>query len=282
MLDNKLPSFIAFDVETATAQRNSICQLGYAIIEKDSIVEKNAFLVQPPNNEYTVFNSCLHGISALDTKNEPTFPTIWAKIKDLFTTNILVAHNAEFDLDVLVKTLSYYKLKIPKFKYECTYAMTYLKLKALCESLRIKMEKHHDALSDAVACAQAFILLNKGVEPDHNLIIPEEKKGMFEGHERIKGDLLRPDLEISDKSHPFFNKKVVFTGVLQTISREEAAKVVKLKGADIDTGISKKTHYVIVGQGAGPSKLKKIEELNSKGFQIKIINETEFLDITKQ
>ncbi|MCX6303401.1 MAG: BRCT domain-containing protein [Bacteroidetes bacterium] len=104
-------------------------------------------------------------------------------------------------------------------------------------------------------------------------------ENIFVGHEKITGGLLKPDLELGDKSHLFYNKKVVFTGVLDRISRGEAAKIVKEKGADIDTGITKNTHFVIVGHGAGPTKLMKIQEFNSKGSNIRMLSENEFLDI---
>ncbi len=72
---------------------------------------------------------------------------------------------------------------------------------------------------------------------------------------------------------------MVFTGVMDGISREEAAKLVKQMGADIDTGVTKKTDLVIVGTGAGPQKLKKIEEYNKSGSNIRIIYECEFLKL---
>ena len=60
---------------------------------------------------------------------------------------------------------------------------------------------------------------------------------------------------------------------IQSITREEAAKIIQQMGADIDTGVNKRTDYVIVGQGAGPSKLKKIGDFNPSGSKIKIIRE---------
>jgi DNA polymerase III subunit epsilon len=79
----------------------------------------------------------------------------------------------------------------------------------------------------------------------------------------------------------FYNKKVVFTGVLDGKSRDEAAKIVRTKGADIDSGIICKTHFVIVGSGAGPMKLKKIEQYNAEGAGIMIIGQKEFLEMIK-
>jgi DNA ligase (NAD+) len=40
------------------------------------------------------------------------------------------------------------------------------------------------------------------------------------------------------------------------------------------SGVSKKLDYLIVGEGAGPSKLKKAEDLG-----VKMINEQEFLGL---
>ncbi len=45
-------------------------------------------------------------------------------------------------------------------------------------------------------------------------------------------------------------------------------------GADVNTSISRKTNYVIVGLNAGPSKLEKIDLYN-----IEIIDEQKFLEI---
>lgn len=44
-----------------------------------------------------------------------------------------------------------------------------------------------------------------------------------------------------------------------------------------DTSITRRTQYVIAGSGAGPVKLKKIADFNSRGADIRIINESDFL-----
>jgi DNA polymerase III subunit epsilon len=275
-------SFIAVDVETATPEMSSICQVGYVMVINNLFVKQESILIQPPNNEYSARHSCIHGIDALTTKAKPTFPFVWEIIQKYFCSNLLVAHNASFDISVLSATIKHYGIALPLFNYECTYQSTGLKLTDLCQALEIELPKHHDALFDAVACANAYIKLVNGIKPNHSLITKRENENIFLGHEHITGQLLKPDLESGDKSHPFYNKKVVFTGVLDTISREEAATIVKSKGADIDTGITKNTQYVIVGHGAGPVKLKKIENFNTSGSDIKILNEKEFLNIIKQ
>jgi DNA polymerase-3 subunit epsilon len=277
----KILNFTAFDIETATNHPASICQIGIVLVKNNQIVEEQSYLIQPPDNKYNARNSCIHGIDSLQTNNKPFFPVIWANIKDLFTGQLLVAHNASFDLNILNSALDFYSIRRPFLTCDCTFKMSGLNLKALAASLNISMTKHHDALSDAKACALAYLYLKQGNTPNLDLIHDIVPSDMFAGHERLSGDVLKPNLNIQNLNNPFYSKKVVFTGVLQTITREDAAKKIQELGADIDTGVNKRTDFVIVGNGAGPSKLKKIQDFNSSGSNIKVIREDEFLSMIK-
>ena len=117
-----------------------------------------------------------------------------------------------------------------------------------------------------------IILINLSFEKDKSLLKSFSAK-------KINSNLLIPNIENAKPDNPFYNKKIVFTGDLNNISRQEAAIKIQNLGADINTSISKKTEIVIVGNGAGPSKMKKIEELNLQGYNIKLIYEDEFLSI---
>lgn len=55
-------------------------------------------------------------------------------------------------------------------------------------------------------------------------------------------------------------KTFVLTGTLPTLSREEAAALIKAHGGKVAGSVSKKTDYVLAGENAG-SKLTKAEEL---------------------
>ena len=274
-------NFTAIDFETANTNRNSICQIGICKIENGNIILTDSILVKPPENEYSHWNIGIHGISPDLTKNEPTFPDIWSKIRYYFEDNFLVAHNAAFDLDCLFKTLEYYDLEIPKIEYECTYQLTGMNLIDLAESLELEIKTHHQALNDAIMCAESFIKLKNGIKPNLQKVTIKESRGIFEGHEKLSGKVLEPDLPNADSNSPFYRKKCVFTGILSEIGREEAAIIVKKMGADIDTGITRRTDFVIVGSGAGPSKLKKIDEYNNAGSDIKMVYESEFLEMVK-
>lgn len=70
-------------------------------------------------------------------------------------------------------------------------------------------------------------------------------------------------------------KTVVFTGTLETMTRNEAKAKALSAGAKVAGSVSSKTDYVIQGADAG-SKAQKAIELG-----IKIITETEFADLIK-
>ncbi len=65
---------------------------------------------------------------------------------------------------------------------------------------------------------------------------------------------------------------LLYTGTFENFSREALEQKIEANGGKLVSGVSKKLDYLIVGEGAGPSKLKKAEDLG-----VKMINEQEFL-----
>lgn len=94
------------------------------------------------------------------------------------------------------------------------------------------------------------------------------------------GDLLSeaaPRSFVSDaKQTEWSGKTIVFTGSLETMSRDEAKAQAERLGARAAGSVSAKTDLVVAGPGAG-SKLKKAEELN-----IRVIGEEEWAKIVAE
>ena len=88
------------------------------------------------------------------------------------------------------------------------------------------------------------------------------------------------DCDVDNKNTVFFHSSLVITGTFDAYPDRNAlaARLQKL-GADINGSISGKTNVVVMGQGAGPSKIKKIEDWIAKGHDIKIIRERELIEI---
>jgi DNA polymerase III subunit epsilon len=151
-------SFTAIDFETAHGKRWSICQVGLVRVEHGIVTNEIDLLVQPPNNFYWDWFIDIHGISPETTKNAPTFDKVWFIIEPFIKGQVVVAHNGfSFDFDVLGKTLVYYGVPIPEYEKFCTYRIFGAGLEKLCWEFQIPLN-HHEALSDARACAELFTL----------------------------------------------------------------------------------------------------------------------------
>lgn len=101
------------------------------------------------------------------------------------------------------------------------------------------------------------------------------KKEIANLQERKIQSEFKKQIDVDDKSHLFYNKTVVLTGEFPSFeNRNIMAKMLQDVGANLNTSISKKTDFVIVGFKAGPKKMLLIEE-----FQIKTFSEHEFIKL---
>jgi DNA ligase (NAD+) len=73
----------------------------------------------------------------------------------------------------------------------------------------------------------------------------------------------------------FEGMKIVLTGTLPTLKRNDAKEMMEIRGAKVTSSVSKATTFVLAGEDAG-SKLTKASEL-----KIKIIDEETFLEMCK-
>jgi DNA polymerase-3 subunit epsilon len=155
-------SFTAIDFETAQGYRWSICQVGLVRVENGVITQELDILVQPPDNYYWYNFTKIHGISAKDTLNAPTFNQVWDRIASFIENQNVIAHNGfGFDFPVLNKTLEYYCMPTPDYNKFCTYKIYKSNLANLCQEHNIPLN-HHDALSDARACAELYLKYLRG------------------------------------------------------------------------------------------------------------------------
>lgn len=154
-------TWIAIDFETATADRNSACCLGIAVIQGGAIIDRGAWLIQPPGNRYDRRNIAIHGIRPRATRRSPTYADLYSTILPFLDQRYVIAHWADFDISVLRAVHVYYGIPLPATRYACSCRMAQRafprlsnhRLPTVCGHCGIPLN-HHDATSDAAACAQ--------------------------------------------------------------------------------------------------------------------------------
>ena len=92
--------YIAIDFETANEKRSSPCAIGLAWIRDGAVVRVEERLIRPRDMRFSAINSSIHGISAEDVEGAPEFPDVMEEFKTDFSTSIVMAHNASFDMSV--------------------------------------------------------------------------------------------------------------------------------------------------------------------------------------
>ncbi|KAA3436659.1 3'-5' exonuclease [Rufibacter hautae] len=154
--------FITLDFETATAERDSPCEIGLTFVRNGQIADTLAWLIKP--NSYPYFNSwniAIHGIKPKDVQHSPTFDQVWQELRPMLQNQLIIAHNASFDMSVLRATLNTYGLPFPELNYACSVqfskqvwqGLPQYDLKSLCNRHGIQF-KHHRAAADSYACAE--------------------------------------------------------------------------------------------------------------------------------
>jgi DNA ligase (NAD+) len=93
---------------------------------------------------------------------------------------------------------------------------------------------------------------------------------------RLKEGGVNPIQQQKDKAHEFSGKKIVFTGTLEQLNRNQAGDLVKEHGGTVSSSVGKSTDYVVVGKNPG----SKYEKAKKQG--ITILKEEEFLYLTEE
>ncbi|MFD1040437.1 3'-5' exonuclease [Virgibacillus byunsanensis] len=155
-----MKNFVSIDFETANEKRNSPCAIGVVIANKNGIVDEFYSLINPMMY-FSGFNTSIHNIREHDVKDAPTFAELWPTLNNYLSKNLVIAHNASFDMSVIRHTLDYFDLPYPEMEYLCTANISKRvwpdlmnhKLNTVAAFQGITFEHHH-ALEDARVAAQ--------------------------------------------------------------------------------------------------------------------------------
>ena len=285
-------TFNSIDVETANADRASICQIGIVHVREGKIENQWQTLINPEAG-FDTWNVSIHGIDESDVINSPTLPKVRAELHARLRRSVLVSHTS-FDRVAFERAMTRYDLeqlqvtwldsaRIARRAWPERYGQRGYGLKKIARDLDISF-RHHDALEDARAAAEIVLRACAATNTD------------------IEGWLLRVGRPItgSSSSSTLSTKRernvdgalsgetIVFTGEL-AIPRQEAADMAVEAGCEVVRSVSRKVTMLVVGiqdksklNGyVKSSKHRKAEDLIEQGVNIQILSECDFSELTR-
>lgn len=282
-----MSAFHALDVETANADRASICQIGVVEVQ-DGRVKREWKTLVDPEDEFDPFNTYIHGITEDDVSGSPTIPEIQVELRKQLD-NAVVASHTSFDRVAIERAFENYNIpqmqirwmdsaKVARRAWPERFGVRGYALKNVAKELEIALGKHHDALDDAKASAGIILKACADLQLD--------VEGVFELATRRrtrKRTYKYPVQSVRRKGNPdgpLHGECVVFTGKLCKPRTEMADAIAEL-GCDVANDVTKAVTLLVVGSynrnvlrgHQRSSKHRKAIRLAEKGAEIRIVTE---------
>jgi DNA polymerase-3 subunit epsilon len=140
--------------------------VGLARVRGGRVVATAAWLIKPPagHDHFAPINIGIHGIQPADVMHAPDWSEQLERLTAFAGSDVLVAHNAGFDMSVLRRACAATGDECPPYRYLCsvqmsrkTYSLASYRLPLVAAEAGCSPFAHHDALADAVACAEITI-----------------------------------------------------------------------------------------------------------------------------
>lgn len=281
--------FTAMDFETANGFRGSACAVGLVRVRDSRVVATESWLMRPPADfdHFDARNVQIHGIHPEDVADAPRFAETYPRLRDFLGDDVVVAHNAAFDVGVIRAGLQASGVGTDALRHACTvkmarrsYELASYSLPFAAAAAGFELENHHDALADALACAHIAIDAARRAEADslEDLLtflgldlgvleafapgdpecreLRDARGWRASGHTLpkqpgppwpLEGTNPEPN-PAADPSHPLHGEVVVFTGDLG-MPRPEAKRRAAQVGARTADRVTRATSVLVVGDG---------------------------------
>ncbi|UGS26857.1 3'-5' exonuclease [Microbacterium resistens] len=158
--------FTAIDFETANSSPASACSVGLVRVRDGEVVATAGWLIRPPagHDHFQEWNVRIHGIQAHQVADAPAWSDQLDRLCGFAGADVLAAHNAGFDLNVLRRACEATGDAVPPYRSLCSlnvarrvYDLDSYRLPRAAAAAGFGEFPHHDALADARACAQIVI-----------------------------------------------------------------------------------------------------------------------------
>lgn len=211
----------------------------------------------------------IHKITNEMVQNAPTIDEVSKDIYEFIGDDILVAHNAPFDMDVLnrrllfglknkyIDSLSIFRnsLNLPSYK-----------LDNIRLYFNITIKQTHRALDDVNMLYSCLKMINKPYEIEIRNI--GQVRGSCRATQIIKTKTLGNELE---------NCHCVVTGIIPNMARNELWQIIVNHGGLVGSSVIRKTRYLVLGaENVGNSKIYKAKQKIAAGDLIEILSYKDF------
>lgn len=299
--------YTAIDFETANSYRGSPCAVGLVKVRDGVVVDERHWLIRPPEQAdwFDPFNVYLHGITPEMVADKPRWHYVLPAILDFVGDDVVVAHNAGFDIGVLRYACAVDGIEWPAMRFLCTlvlarraFALPSYRLPFVTDKCGFTLTDHHDPLADARAVVGIIKHLAdlQGVEDLAEIgsrlkvRIGQMEAGVYKGSVcTATGNNGLVSAEVDPDADPeghLYGRVVVFTGALMSMTRQLAWDEVCRAGGVPEKNTTKRTNVLVLGDfnpaslrpGATFSgKARKAFELQDKGQDIELMTEDDFL-----
>lgn len=303
--------FVAIDFETANSHRGSACAVGLVRVRSGQVVDEKMWFIRPPEkvDRFDNFNTWVHGITAEMVVDAPRWSAVLPRILEFIGDDVVVAHNASFDIGVIRQACAVDGIEWPTLQFLCTMIMSRralslpsYRLPFVIDALSVAMGDHHDPLSDALGVVEIVraLAFREGAATIEDLCgslqvnLGRMTGGAYKGSLAVRtgggsgvDTLASPDVNPNaDPDGYLFGRVVVFTGKLMSMTRQDAWDACAGLGAAPENNTTKRTNILVVGD-LNPARLRPGEELSSKarrayalqskGQTIELMTEDDFL-----
>ena len=267
--------FVVVDVETACSRVSSICQIGIVGFRDGQEVFAYETLVDPCD-EFSPFNTRIHGISSDHVVGKPTFGHIHDVVDGHLAGRVTVAHS-NFDKGALAaacrvhdrRTIETTWLDSVRVAKRAWPDLSSHRLNVLTRFLGVR-HKHHDALSDARAAGMVIV---RAI--DHTGI---DLAGWLKPANSQAGPAPKPATD-----GPLKGERAFVLG--QARDGSLARRLAEL-GARIVASVGTTTTMLVVSDDQpfgrfvhASAPYRKAEELRSAGAALRVLSENEIGDL---
>lgn len=290
-------SYTVVDVETTgyDPRFDALIEIAAIKMREGKEVARYETLVNP-ERPIGDFIEKLTGLTSEELDTAPVIADCLPDLVDFVQDDIIVAHNANFDINFLydalvecgytplkndfVDTLRISRIVRPELEHH--------RLQDLAEVYGIPQPVAHRSLADCQTTVAVLAALAQDADEkrvDFNTI-KKSSSGNHASGSKVAG-IVAASPNDAKPWNPLYKKQCVFTGKLEALTRKEAAQLVVNLGGFCGDNVTKKTNFLVMGSNeynpqvvdGKSNKQKKAEALILKGADLQVLSEAVFLEM---